>query len=264
MQNQGFSTFEKKVSGDPIYDQDLVRSPWSIDIRDFNRIDNQKIIDKTINVIKNEHTLLVLTSEAGHRYGNTILIRRDLETLSIDKPLDFDETSINSFRVYFQDIFNVWNFFETRIISDCPYSLCATYPENIYRLQRRKYNRIITPTGTRAIFWQENQFHSSGLVMDISAAGMLICTCNNESQLMDESSISEIAIALPRHPSTKNLNEDGHLVLPIIHKGRIVRSFKDAETEWMYHGVSFEDNTDVREKLREFISMQQQDNDRQR
>ncbi len=261
MQKQSVATVEKTVSGEPIYYQDLIKSPWSINTDDYSRIDSKEIVERTVNVIKNDHVLLVLASVDGHRYGNTILIRFDEETLSIDRPLDFDDKSVAEFRVYFQDILNVWCFFDTKVISDCPYSLCATYPEHIYRLQRRKYNRVSTPSGTRAIFWQNDHMHDAGIVKDISAAGMLICTCNSESPFQDESSISEIAIALPKHPSSEKVYDDGKILLPVIRKGTIVRSFKDIETDWICHGISFEENLEVQEVLSDFVSQREHENE---
>ena len=73
-----------------------IGSPWQPELAIAAVVDgdrpetvvNQEIVDQTVNIIKNDHVLLVLTSDDGHRYGNTILIKFDEETLSIDRPLD--------------------------------------------------------------------------------------------------------------------------------------------------------------------------------
>jgi len=253
MKNLEIKAFEKVVKGNPIYDKDLRIAPWKIDVNDFARIDNSELVEKTLNVIKNDHLMLVLTSEDGVRYGNTILIKFDEESLSIDKPIDFDENTISRFRIYYQDILDVWNFFEVDVISDCMYSLCATYPEAIYRLQRRRHHRINLPEGTRTVFWQDEKIHNGGIVRDISVAGMLICTCETEEKFSEKVEINDIAIALPLHPSANGNDGEDREILPVIKKGRIVRSFRESGTDWVCHGVSFDDELDVEEEIGRFV-----------
>jgi hypothetical protein len=239
LSNVAIETYHKKVSGDPVYDDELKTAPWAINKRDFARNDDQEVVERTLNVIRNDHVMLVLASIDGHRYGNTILINSDDETLSIDKPIDFDEETISDFRIYFKDITNVWSFFEVTVISDCPYSLCATYPESIYRLQRRRCHRVETPVGTRTVFWIEDTIHNGGYVKDLSASGMMICTGSPEEKFKDNSIVNDIAVALPQHQSSEKRDDEGRIVLPVINTGRIVRSFRDKSTDHVCHGIAF-------------------------
>jgi hypothetical protein len=245
MSDLGFATYRKKVSGNPVYDDELKTAPWEIEKRDFSRSDDQEVIEQSLNLIRNDHGMLVLASVDGSRYGNTILIKFDQETLSIDKPIDFDEKTISDFRIYFKDISNVWSFFEVKVISDCPYSLCTTYPENLYRLQRRLRHRTEVPVGTRTVFWVDDTIHNAGYVKDISTSGMMICTGSPEEKFDDHSTISDIAIALPQHKSSEKRDDQGRIVLPVINRGRIVRSFRDAETDHICHGIAFCDEDEV-------------------
>lgn len=245
--------YQKMVTGNPLYDQELKRAPWEIESDNYARIAAPELIEKTLNVIKNDYVMLVVTSLDGHRYGNTILVKFDQETLSIDKPIDFDEKSIARFRIYFQDILGVWSFFEVNTISECAFSLCATYPEDLYRLQRRQYHRVEVPKGTRTVFWEDNQLRDGGVVMDISAAGMLICPGYKDERFQENTVINEIAIALPFHPSTKKEVDFERMELPVIRKGRIVRSFKDSETDLFCHGVAFESEQETERELARYV-----------
>jgi hypothetical protein len=232
--------FEKILSGNLLYDRELKRAPWEIKVENFARINAPELIEKTLQVIENDHIMLVLTSTAGVRYGNTILTKFDREILSIDRPLDFDEKSVGRFRIYFQDILGVWSFFEVETVSACLSSLCATYPVTLYRLQRRQYHRVEVPRGTRTVFWENNNLRDGGYVRDLSATGMLICTGQSEVKFKDKSTLNDIAIAIP--PQTPRCREEieDRIALPVIPKGWIVRSFRDSETNLICHGVSFE------------------------
>ena len=234
-----FGAFHKQVSGEPVYDDELKTAPWAIAKRDFARIDDRSVIEKTLNVIRNDHVMLVLASVDGHRYGNTILINSDDDTLSIDKPIDFDEETISDFRIYFKDISSVWSFFEVKVLSDCPYNLCATYPENLYRLQRRRRHRVETPVGARTVFWIKDTIHNGGFVKDLSASGMMICTGSADEKFEENSIINDIAVAFPQHHTSEKLDDEDRVVLPVINKGRIVRSFRETETDHVCHGVAF-------------------------
>lgn len=253
MKKKEVEYFQKLVSGNPLYDHELKRAPWEIERDNYARIDSPELIEKSLNVIKHDYVMLVLASLDGRRYGNTILIKFDRETLSIDKPIDFDEKAIDWFRIYFQDILGVWSFFEVRTVSECSFSLCATYPEALYRLQRRQYHRVEVPKGTRTVFWEDNRLRDGGFVKDISAAGMLICTGSTEERFQENTVINEIAIALPLHPSASKADDQERFVLPVIRKGRIVRSFKDSETEQICHGVSFESDQEAERELARYV-----------
>jgi len=250
---KGVATFQKLVGGNPLYDDALKRAPWEIESDNYSRIDGPELIEKTLKVIKDDYVLLVLASPEGRRYGNTILVKFDRETLSIDKPIDFDEKSVDRFRIYFQDILGIWSFFEVRTVADCNVSLCATFPETLYRLQRRHYHRVEVPAGTRTVFWEENQLRDGGFVKDISATGMLICTGTTEQKFQENTVVQEIAIALPFTRSSRENDDSYRVVLPVIRQGRIVRSFRDVDTGHICHGVAFECEQEAEQQLARYV-----------
>ena len=256
----GISTYTSNISGNPVYDDDLRTAPWQIDKADFASSEESEVIRRTLNVIKNDHVMLVLASTDGKRYGNTILISYDEDTLSIDKPIDFDEKSISDLRIYFKDISGVWSFFETKVISDCPYNLCATYPEVLYRLKRRRKHRVELPAGTRTVFWVNDEIYNGGYVKDISASGMLICTGCRDEKFNADSTISDIAIALPGHSSSEDRDEEGRIILPVIDKGMIVRSFREDGTDFICHGVAFCAGDNDSERIEEMVDQIRSDN----
>ena len=253
MNNTVMVPFHRLVAGNQVYDDELHIAPWEIEIGDFAMIDDEKVIRQSLNVIKNEHVMLVLSSSSGKRYGNTILINFDSENLSIDRPIDFDQETVNSFRIYFRDINEVWSFFEVEVVSDCPYSLCATYPKVLYRLQRLRRQRIDVPENTRAVFWQGDVIHNGGEVRNISSAGMLLCTEAKEEKFAENTNIHDIAIALPLHESPLGSDEENSTVLPVITGGRIVRSFCEEGTGKICLGVSFSDENNVIAEIEAFV-----------
>ncbi|NTV12488.1 MAG: PilZ domain-containing protein [Desulfobulbaceae bacterium] len=246
---------KKLITGNPLYDQELERAPWEIEIEHYVRITSPDLIEKSLNVIKNDYLLLVLASLDGQRYGNTILVNFDQEILTIDKPNTFDENTVDTFRIYFKDILGEWSFFQVRTISECAFTLCSTYPDALYRLQRRQYHRVDLPEGTRAVFWEEDRLRDGGVVKDLSAVGMLICTGSTEEQFQANTVINEIAIALPFHPSARRKDAEERVVLPVIKKGRIVRSFKDSETNLIYHGVAFDKDDEEETELTRYVEV---------
>ena len=251
--NTQLATFHNLVSGNPLYDDELRTAPWRIEINDFARCEDRAVIGLALDEIKKEHVMLVLASSSGKRYGNTILINFDDEYLSIDRPNNFDKETSGVFRIYFRDISEVWCFFEVEVINDCPYSLCATHPEVLYRLQRRRCHRVDVPENTRAVFWQGDMIHNGGEVRNISSAGMLLCTECEEEKFSENTPIHDIAIALPQQESSVEYDEEGNAVLPVITRGRIVRSFREEGTGKVCHGVSFSDDNDVIAEIEKFV-----------
>jgi len=249
------SALNKLVTGNPLYDQELERAPWEIASDHYYRIDSPELIEKSLNVIKNDTALLVLASLDGQRYGNTILISFDQETLSIDMPNNFDVNTVKSFLIYFRDILGVWSFLQVNTISECDAVLKATYPETLYRLQRRQYQRVNVPLGTQAAFREEEQLRDGGMVKDISAGGMLIAFAASEAQLPPGTSISQIAITLPLPASSMDEHDAEPVLLPVIRKGRVVRMFNDSESNQSCYGIAFEADGDAIQELAGYIEV---------
>lgn len=253
MSNAEVVTYERLVSGNPVYDDDLKIAPWKIGEADFTVSTDRELITKALENIRGERCLLVLAAADGSRYGNTILLKFDDENLSIDKPIDFDDTGISSCRVYFRDIVGVWCFFEIELIKDCPFSLCAAFPDALHRLYKRLYNRVNVPAGTRVLFRHGDNLRGDCMVTDISASGMLICAAITEDKIADNAEVSDIALVLPRVPSSGEAEGDVPLALPLVSKGRIVRSFGEQETDLIYHGISFRDDLSVMAGLDDLV-----------
>lgn len=257
MDNKVGSILGKLVTGNPLYDQELERAPWEIKSDHYGRLDSSELIEKSLNVIKDDHVLLVLASLDGHRYGNTILINFDQESMIIDKPNDFDEGSVAIFRVYFKDIMGVWSFFQVWTLSanDPDMTLSSSYPEALYRLQTRQYHRVEVPEGTRAVFLAHDQVQDGGFVKDISAGGMLICTGKAEEQFPPDTVINDISITLPLSPQLHPEDDEAIVELPVIKQGRIVRTFADSATNLICHGVAFETDGESEKELTSHIEI---------
>jgi len=255
MKQEVGSILKKLVSGNPLYDQELERAPWEIESDQYHRIDSAELIEKSLDVIKNDAVLLVLAAPDGRRYGNTILVGFDRQALHIDKPNNFDESVVDSFLIYFKDILGVWSYFQVRTVSECESTLCSTYPEALYRLQRRQYYRVKVPQGTRTIFREEDQLRDGGVVKDLSAGGMLICTGKTEEQFRPNTVINDITITLPFVAVPLEAGDNVQVVLPVIKQGRIVRTFMDGENNQICHGVAFDTDGESKKELTSYIEV---------
>jgi len=257
MDNKAGSIFGTLVTGNPLYDQELERAPWEIKSDHYGRLDSPELLKKSLNVIKDDHVLLVLASLDGHRYGNTILINFDQDGMIIDKPNNFDESSIDVFRIYFKDILGVWSFFQVQTISanEPDMTVSSSYPDALYRLQTRQYHRVDVPEGTRAVFREHDQVRDGGFVKDISAGGMLICTGKQEEQFPPNTVINDINITLPLSPKFQPKDDEEIVELPVIKQGRIVRTFEDSITNQICHGVAFETDGESEKELTSYIEI---------
>lgn len=236
MSRAALATYERVVTGNPVYDDDLKVAPWEIDVADFVVSKDSKIIGRTLEDIRTEHALLVLTSLDGIRYGNTILVQFDDETLDIDRPIDFDKAAIPSFRIFFRDITGVWCFFEVEVINDCPFNLCTTLPDAVYRLHKRQYQRVNVPAGTKVLFRHGDNLHRDYLVKNLSASGMLICA-DSDGELAENIDVTDITLELPSNWFAAATTAAASL-LPIVKNGLIVRSF-GGRGDLIYLGISF-------------------------
>ncbi|MEN8136012.1 MAG: hypothetical protein ABFS18_10845 [Thermodesulfobacteriota bacterium] len=245
-------TYERVVSGSQIYDDDLGIAPWKIDDADFTVSIDHELIGEVLDNIKAERSLLVLASGDGCRYGNTILIRFDGESLSIDKPIDFAGTCPPFFRIYFQDATGRWSFFEVATINDLPFNLCTSFPVILYQLKKRRCHRINVPDITTAVFRHGGNLHGGCLVKNISASGMLLCTDSIDEKISNRGMVNDIALVLPQDQPSGKVEGEGHVVLPVVSKGRVVRSFVEKKTDLICLGISFSGDSAVMAGLDSF------------
>ena len=109
------------------------------------------------------------------------------------------------------------------------------------------------PVGTRAMVKKSgNDLVQTLYVMDISAAGMLFCDVSSVDEHAVGSYINDIVVSLPHEQGEK---VGPRKLLPLIHKGKVVRAFVDKETSRSCYGISFEyDSGYVKDTLCRMIS----------
>jgi hypothetical protein len=192
---------------------------------------------------REQHLFLVLVTEAGLAFPQSLLISLVRDAMHIDKPLDWDD-SITTFRVFFRSKGGRWLFFKAENAQPMPFSLFVEVPAQIGVLQRRSHPRIKVPQGTKAIVKKDGRMLNSFYVRDISPAGMLVCTASPSSGLSLESVLNDIVIALP-----DNGTKLGRLLTPI-DQGQVVRTFFEEESNIHCHGIAFNyESAYVREAL---------------
>lgn len=206
--------------------------PWEFSEGSFLVEVDRERIGKTLKEAREKHLFLVLVTEDGRVFPQSLLVSLSDEGLLIDKPLEWDD-KIGSFRLFFRSFNGRWRFFQTGVTQALPFSLSLSRPTEIFVLQRRSHPRVTVPQGTRAILKKDGRLLNSFYVRDISPAGMLVCTASPSSGLSLESVLSDIVISLPDQGA-----ELGG-VLPPIDKGVVVRSFFEEESHIHCHGIAF-------------------------
>lgn len=227
--------------------------PWLEDEGRFVISEDQGCIAETMGYLKDNHVSLTLVDGGGEVCLQSLLVNITDGVLQLDKPLEWSSTC-DSFRVFFRDMNQQWNFFEARSLSGNPFSLPIAAPVELYLLQRRSYRRVKVPVGTRALVKKDNEAMATVVVHDLSAAGMLMANDPAECEYTTDSIIRDIVVSIPPRGSVGEVST-ARKILPLICRGRVVRSFIDQETERPCYGVSFHyDSNYVQETISQVVS----------
>jgi hypothetical protein len=214
-----------------------VASPWEFLESSFLSEGDRDKIDNTLKEAKGNHLSLTLVAEDGRVFTQSLLISLSVDGLLIDKPLEWDD-QIATFRLFFRGLNGRWLFFRTGVTQVMPFSLSMAWPNEVFVLQRRSYQRITVPQGTRAILKRDGRLLNSFYVRDLSPAGMLVCTASPSSGLSVEAILNDIVISLP------DIGAKLGRVLPPIDRGQVVRTYVDEESQIYCHGIAFNYDSD--------------------
>jgi hypothetical protein len=229
------------------------RESWRDDEGGFSKATDREYIAGTIQYIKDNRVSLTLVEDGGGICQQSLLINNVDGSLQIDKPLEWGD-AIDSFRVFFRDVHQRWNFFMANRLLDNTLSLSIAMPDELYLLQRRSCHRVRVPVGTRALIKNEDEAMTNILVYDLSAVGMLMGSDSAEGEYATDSIISDIVVSIPPRGSGGEVST-ARKVLPLIGRGRIVRTFVDQETLRPCYGVSFHyDSSYVKETISQVVS----------
>ncbi|MCK4839093.1 MAG: PilZ domain-containing protein [Desulfobulbaceae bacterium] len=227
--------------------------PWLAEDNGFSISKDQGYIAKTMDYLKDNHVTLTLVDDAGGVCLQSLMVNIVDGALQVDKPLDWDE-EIGSFRVFFRDMTQRWNFFMASSQPGNPFSLSIVMPDALSFYQRRSSTRVKVPVGARALIRKENEKIATVFITDLSAAGMLMCNDLAEGEYDTDSIISDIVVSIPPIGAAGEVSTV-RKVLPLIARGRIVRSFVDQETLRPCYGVSFHyDSKYVKESIDQVVS----------
>ncbi|MEN8136011.1 MAG: hypothetical protein ABFS18_10840 [Thermodesulfobacteriota bacterium] len=228
------------------------RDPWLADEGGFSRSNDRERIAEIIQYIKDNDVTLTLVDGGRGISQQSLLINTTDDSLQIAKPSEWGD-AIDSFRVFFRDMQQRWNFFMATGLMDKTSNLSVAMPDALYFLQRRSCNRVKLPAGTRALVKRENEAMTTIFVRDLSADGMLMCNDPAEGKYATDSVISDIVVSIPRGRAVDEVST-ARRVLPLIGRGRVVRSFVDQETLRPCYGVSFHyDSEYVKETINQVV-----------
>lgn len=227
--------------------------PWLEDQGRFVISEDLGGVSETMAYLKDNHVSLTLVDGSGGVCLQSLLVNITDGVLQLDKPLEWDG-AMDSFRVFFRDMNQQWNFFAARSLSGNPFSIPVSVPDELYVLQRRSYRRVKVPVGTRALVKKDNEVMSTVVVHDISAAGMLMANDPAECEYSTDSIIRDIVVSIPPRGSVGEVST-ARKILPLICRGQIVRSFVDQATQRLCYGVSFHyDSNYVKETISQVVS----------
>ena len=192
-----------------------------------------------------EHIIeeLILTgatiiNDKGLVYKGAKLSKGDNYRVKISMPPGWDD-SASSFHVVFRNREGQWNSFLATNISEDHSDISIIVPENIFHWQKRRYNRVMAPPGTRAIFRDTDKSLRTMNIRDLSIGGVLAYRSSSNNKFLVGTPVDEVLVYIDQRYG------DGRetyprKILPIIDHAQIARSFIERTTSITYYGISFE------------------------
>lgn len=196
---------------------------------------------------------LTIITERGQVYEQHQPLNIINGRIQIEKPFGWRDTN-EAFYFFFKNKHGVWNYFPARYAESYPsvlqINLSIKPPDEIYYLQKRRYHRVETPSGTKVIFKEIDNQVDSAQIKDLSEGGMLVFHNSGKDKYPVDSIIKEIFITIPPNRTT-----GGRRIAPLINRGEVVRAFCDHEQGISYFGVRFfYKSAYVKEKARDLVT----------
>lgn len=189
-----------------------------------------------------EDNRLTIVTDEGKVYEKYQPLAITKGKIKIGKPSGWKDCP-SSFHVFFKNSNGKWNFFLAGKSVCSPAELLIDPPEKVMFLQRRRYKRIATPTGTKTMFKDRDNRVDDGYIQDISEAGMLIHINTAKDEYPLDSNIHEIFINLPAKIK-RDLANITCIITPLISSGKVVRNIYDQEHSRFIYGISFSYDSD--------------------
>ena len=113
---------------------------------------------------------------SGFRSGPTILLEIKKNQLVFDLPRPWN-ANLSVARVLYRDSEKIQHSFKVKILETDPEKkiVVTSYPQEYFRLERRRFYRVSVPEGSEAVF-QYNGREIRAEILNISACGMAILT----------------------------------------------------------------------------------------
>ena len=180
---------------------------------------------------------LVIITAQGRVFKQYLIMEIIEDRVVIDTPFEWDH-SISSFHLFFRNKNNILNYFEVNGVSSDQEKISARIPKEICVLQKRRFERSLTPLGTKVIFRNQDKQIDFAFVHDISEGGMLLWTGDPKLRYPVDTTLQEIFIMLPTETLSSE-TDDSHRVLPYITHGKIVRAEVDQSSSVSRYGILF-------------------------
>lgn len=208
---------------------------WYSDKSKFEKTRSSKMINQTLEVLKNKNKYFVLVHR-NYQSSITVLVDYDKEGLKIDKPVDWPG-NFSVFRVVFKDRIKVINHFKVKLLKEEDNTLLTSFPKELCRLQRRNHFRIQASIPNQAFFVHKGKMYEGFAVENISASGMLLSTPENIFIPAGET-ITDVSLAFSSHLPSESLRKNQPCLLRI-NKGAVIRNFVDKRKQRHCYGVTF-------------------------
>ncbi|WP_022853930.1 flagellar brake protein [Thermodesulfatator atlanticus] len=203
---------------------------WTYFEQGYERTTDRRIIDILLDDLK-ENAYWVQIAAAGFRSGPTILVDKNKNRLFFDLPRPWRE-GLQVVRVTYQDKDKIYYTFRVKVLeTDHKERLIITnFPQEYFRLERRRFYRVPTPDGSVAHFKFKGKEYQADIV-NISASGMAI-VLPRQTRLIVGEDIEDVVLKL-----NVSLNKPYDHELRI-KKARIVREMPRGAGRYLY-GIDF-------------------------
>ena len=196
---------------------------------------------------------LAIVSEDGKIYEQHQFLKIQNEKIQLNRPPNWQSHN-SSFHLLLKNKGNIWNFFSPKNITTYQSFFLFNPPQKIFFLQRRRYKRVAAPAGTKAIFRGPEQEVDCAHIQNISEGGMLIGKNSGIEKYPIGTIINEILIAIPSK-TKKGLKNVSRKIIPVISKGKIVRSLLNQERSISSYGLSFLlERENSRKEIRDLVT----------
>jgi len=220
---------------------------WQENANGYEITKSPQFIMNMLSSLKKNRRFIILLHK-GYQSGNTAIIALDAKNIDVDCPPDWPG-NYHKIKVLFRDDSNVWNYFNTQIISENQDTLKLFFPTELFRMQRRAHFRVQIPGECKAEFICQGEKNTNLRVEDLSVGGMKVCMTDavSSGNIKDAEPVVDILIRF-----SGGENTDGEQKTIAVSEGFVARSLIMADNQKCL-GIKFNLQGTEEKELSQFV-----------